>query len=128
MKKKYASTPRPTARPAPRKERPKSPGHPPEHLTNEQKRHLRALGHPLTSLVQIGKDGITDGVLNGIREALIDHELIKVKLNTNCEMDKEDAALELPKRSGAALVQRVGRTFLLYAPHPTDPTIVLPSD
>lgn len=119
-------TPKP--QPKPRKERPASPGRPPATLTHAQRRHLRGLGHPLAALVQVGKDGITDGVVLGIREALIDHELVKVKLNQNCELDKEDAERELPERVGAALVQSVGRTFLLYAPHPTDPRIVLPSD
>lgn len=128
MTKKSASKPRPAPPAAPRKERPKAPGRPPAHLTNPQKRHLRTLGHPLDALVQIGKEGITVGVLRSIREALIDHELVKVKLNQNCDLETEAVELELPERAGAALVQRVGRAFLLYAPHPTDPKIVLPGD
>lgn len=116
-------------RPAPPLEkipRPKAPGKPPADLSNAQKRHLRGLGHNLNPLVQIGKDGITDGVVASVREALIDHELVKVKLNQNCDLVVDEAAMALAEGAGAIVVQEIGKTILLYAPHATNPTIVLP--
>lgn len=117
---------KPPERPQERPVRPKAPGAPPEHLTNAQKRHLRGLGHALRPLVQVGKEGVTDGLLTSVREALIDHELVKVKLNQNCDLGVADVSVAVADGAGAALVQRIGKTFLLYAPHPTEPTIVLP--
>lgn len=114
------------ATPADAAPRPKAPGVPPEHLTASQRKHLRGLGHPLEPLIRVGKDGITDTLVEGVRQALIDHELVKVKLLQSCELDKDEAATALSDRVGAALVQRIGKTILLYAPHPIDPTIVLP--
>jgi RNA-binding protein len=112
--------------PPPKPDRPKAPGRAPANLTANQRKHLRGLGHELSPLVLVGKDGITDGVIESVREALIDHELVKVKLNRNCDVDKDDAASQISTRAGAAMVQRIGKTMLLYAPHPDKPVIELP--
>lgn len=88
---------------------------------------LRGLGHVLRPIVLVGKEGITDGVISSIKEALIDHELVKTRLLQSCDIDKDEAAQELSERAGAVLVQRIGKTILLYAPHPTDPVISLGS-
>lgn len=88
---------------------------------------LRGLGHVLRPVVLVGKEGITDGVISSIKEALIDHELVKTRLLQSCDIDKDEAAQELSERAGAVLVQRIGKTILLYAPHPTDPVISLGS-
>ncbi len=89
-------------------------------------RHLRALGHHLDPIVQIGKEGITDAVVAATREALLAHELVKVKVGGEAPIDRKDAGAELAARAGAALAQTLGRTFLLYKRHPHRPTIVLP--
>jgi RNA-binding protein len=95
-------------------------------LSNAARKVLRGLAHPLQPVVWIGKDGVTDGVIASVREALIDHELIKVRIQTNAELDKHDAANETAFRARAALVQLIGKTIILYAPHATDPRIELP--
>ncbi|NUN14319.1 MAG: ribosome assembly RNA-binding protein YhbY [Myxococcales bacterium] len=111
----------------PKKQRPESPGKPPASLTADQRKMLRGLGHVLRPVVLVGKEGITDGVISSIKEALIDHELVKTRLLQSCDIDKDEAAQELSERAGAVLVQRIGKTILLYAPHPTDPVISLGS-
>lgn len=106
--------------------RPKRPGTPPAKVTIEQRRHLRGLAHPLKPLLAVGKDGVTDSFVKSVQEVLIDHELVKVRLLRSCPLDKAEVAEILPSKSGAMLVQMVGKTLTLYAPHPTEPTIVLP--
>ena len=106
--------------------RPEKPGTPPKSLTGAQRKHLRSLAHPLKPIVLLGKEGITDGVVRTVQEALIDHELIKVKLLQSCPLDKNEAAVRISEEAGALLVQLIGKTCILYAPHPTDATIALP--
>jgi RNA-binding protein len=95
-------------------------------LTGKATRHLRGLGHDLTPVLSIGKNGITEGLVAETGRALLTHELIKVKVQSEAPLDRKEAAEELAEACGAALAQVLGRTFLLYKPHPKKPKIVLP--
>ncbi|MCF6290178.1 MAG: ribosome assembly RNA-binding protein YhbY [Desulfobacterales bacterium] len=100
-----------------------------ENLTGKQVRFLRGLGHHLTPKVTIGREGITATLVAAARAVLTRHELIKVKVGNNCELERKEAAELLAEKSGAALVQVLGRTFLLYRANPDrekDERIVLP--
>jgi len=85
-------------------------------LTSKQRRFLKALGHHLNPVVMIGKEEITPALLASLEEALKVHELIKVKVQEGCVMDRKEVAALLAKESGAAVVQVLGRTILLYRP------------
>ena len=76
--------------------------------------------------MQVGKDGIDDGLVAAIAQALLDHELIKVKVGEGAGLDRHDAAEDLAKRTQSEVAQVLGNTVLLYKPHPKDPKIVLP--
>lgn len=95
-------------------------------LSGAAARHLRGLGHHLEPIIQIGKEGITDGVIAATVEALRVHELVKVKVLSEAPIDRKEAAEELATRTHAALAQVLGRTALLYKRHPHKPKIVLP--
>jgi RNA-binding protein len=95
-------------------------------LSGKAARYLRGLGHHLDPVIQIGKEGVTDGVVAATREALLAHELVKVRVLAEAPIDRKDAGQELADRAGAALAQTLGRTLLLYKRHPRKPTIVLP--
>ncbi len=94
-------------------------------LTGKQKRHLRALGHNLKPVIQIGKKEIEQGLVDETSAALDHHELIKVKLLESCLLDKHEAASMLADACSADIAQILGRTFLLYRPAP-QPAIILP--
>ncbi len=89
-------------------------------------RHLRGLGHHLHPVVQIGKEGVTDALFLAVREALLRHELIKVKILQEAPVDRHDAAGEISEATGSMLIQVLGRTILLYKHHPKKPRIELP--
>lgn len=96
-------------------------------LTGKQKRHLRSLGHHLDALVSVGKNGLNDSVTRAVDAALEQHELIKVRLLTECPEDRSDVAQKLSEALGAGVAQEVGRTMLLYRRHPREPKIKLPA-
>ncbi len=89
-------------------------------------RYLRGLGHHLDPVVHIGKDGLTDALVAATSEALRTHELIKVKVGSECPVDRKEAGPELALKTGATLAQVLGRTLLLYKRHPSKPKIELP--
>lgn len=100
---------------------------PPQPLTGKQRRHLRALGHNLSAVVQVGHQGITEGIIGAIDEALDLHELVKVKVGNNApELDAPED--NLVKQLGCHVAQVIGHTLLLYrqAAEPEDRRIVLP--
>lgn len=95
-------------------------------LTERQRRHLRKLGHALKPVIQIGDAGLTEPVANETERALRDHELIKVKVR-GTDRDARDAMLaELARRTGSALVQRIGHVAVLYRPNPEMAKLVIP--
>ena len=95
-------------------------------LTGKQRRHLRGLGHKLQVIVQVGKGGVDEGVVAAIDQALADHELVKIKVGENAEIDRHDAAEELAKQTKSEVAQVLGNTVLLYRAHPDEPAIELP--
>ncbi|WP_104981967.1 ribosome assembly RNA-binding protein YhbY [Sorangium cellulosum] len=95
-------------------------------LTGKQRRHLRALGHHLDPIVQLGKAGLTEGVVAAVDAALEQHELVKVRLGTECPDDQNDVADALSEQLRAEIAQILGRTVLLYRRHPKEPKIKLP--
>jgi RNA-binding protein len=95
-------------------------------LTGKQRSHLRALGHKLDPLVQLGKNGLTPGALRAIDDELGRHELIKVKLLKECPEEVGELGDRLGADLKAHVAQKVGRIVLLYRRHPKKPVIQLP--
>jgi len=83
-------------------------------LTGKQKRFLRALGHGLKPVIQVGKGDVSEALIKETAEALASHELIKVKILESCFMDRKDVAAALSEACGADVAQILGRTLLLY--------------
>jgi RNA-binding protein len=97
-----------------------------DELSGKQRRYLRGLGNALRSTVQVGRDGITPAVAVSVREAFNTSELIKVRLERSCPLQRDEAGAVLAGRAGAHLVQVLGQTVLLYRPDPDRPSIELP--
>jgi RNA-binding protein len=91
-------------------------------LTGRQRKSLRGLAHRLEPVVLVGREGVTDAVVRAVGEALLTHELIKVRLHE--PEDKKSDAQALADGAGAALCGLVGHTVILYRPHPERPKIV----
>jgi RNA-binding protein len=72
-------------------------------------------------VVQIGKQGATEAVFRQVGQALLDHELIKVKLGSECPETRFELAERLSAEAGVNVVQILGRTILLYKRHPKKP-------
>jgi RNA-binding protein len=89
-------------------------------LTSRQRARLKALAHPLEPVVQIGHGGVQDSVVAAVETALTAHELIKVKINDAERDERVEIADTLATRTGAAIVQRVGKVVVLWRPRPED--------
>ncbi len=95
-------------------------------LSGKQRRHLRGLAHHLDPIVRVGHEGVDDGIVGAVNQALIDHELIKVKVLENCPEGRREVSDALVERCGAHPVGQLGRIVILYRRHPDKPQISLP--
>ncbi len=77
-------------------------------------KQLRAIGHRLKPVVIISENGLTEGVANELERALNDHELIKVKYAFEDRDAKRTAIDETINKTGAELVQTIGKIALIY--------------
>ena len=98
-----------------------------DELTGKQRRYLRGLANQIAATVYVGKEGVTDSVTRSLEEAYHTRELVKVRLEKNCPVERRDAATDLAERTESHLVQVLGRTVLLYRPDPEDPRLELPA-
>lgn len=97
------------------------------NLTGKQRRFLRAQGHHLPAILQIGKEGLSEAFISAVEQAFEDHELIKIRVGSNADLDRQEAAAHLADATGSHVAQVLGNTMLLYRRHPDEPVIELPA-
>ncbi len=95
-------------------------------LNGKQRRYLRALGHHREPVVQVGKEGLSEGLVAALDTALETHELVKVKLGAAAGADRRALGAAVAEAAGGELVQVLGRTVLVYRRRKLDPEITLP--
>jgi len=94
-------------------------------LSGKQRRHLRGLAHKLRAVVQVGKGGLDDGLVAAVEQALVDHELVKVKIGEGGG-DRFEVADELANKTKSDVAQVLGNVVVLYRADPDKPKIALP--
>ena len=62
------------------------------------------------------RHGLTAEIVAATRSALERHGLVKAKMTPQCELDKEVVARDLAWATGAKLIQRIGKTAILFRP------------
>ncbi len=87
-------------------------------ITGKQRSYLRKLGQELDALVFIGKNDVTDNVVEELDRALKTKELVKVKIQDGSLLEAKPVANELAEMLNADFVQAIGRKFVLYRPAP----------
>lgn len=104
-------------------------------LTSKQRSYLRGLGHHLEPVILVGREGLTEGLCLATSQALLQHEVVKIRLSEtaleSAEQDRHELAATLSERCRAALVQVVGKVALLYRSSPRkrapdEPRVQLP--
>jgi RNA-binding protein len=83
-------------------------------LTQNQKKHLRRLGHGLQPVILLGQQGLTDAVAREMDAALTAHELLKVKARVGDRALRSQVLSDLATRTGSELVQTIGNVGLFY--------------
>ena len=83
-------------------------------LSKQEKQLLIKQAHHLKPIFQIGKNGISEEMIEGISNALNNRELIKISLLQNCPYDKNEIAFDLQRLTQGEVIQVIGKTIVLY--------------
>lgn len=83
-------------------------------LTSKQRAQLRALANGIDTIVQVGKDGMTENLVKQADEALEAREIIKCRVLETSMLTAREACEELRKLTRSEPVQVIGTKFVLY--------------
>jgi RNA-binding protein len=94
-------------------------------MTSKQRAYLRSLAVNLDTIMQIGKDGVSENLIKTVSDALEARELIKLKTLETCPYTPREAAEELAEATGADVVTVIGFKLVLYRRSEKNPRIEL---
>ena len=77
---------------------------------------MKSIATELDAAVYIGKEDLTEGVIEEINMYLAAHEIVKVKIQEGSILNPKETANICAQKLGAEFVQAIGRKFVLYRP------------
>ena len=83
-------------------------------LTSKQRAELRSQANTLETTLMVGKDGVTQAVIEEADKLLTARELIKGKVLETAFMTAREVSDELCQATGADGVSCVGNKFVIY--------------
>ncbi|MBQ9267337.1 MAG: ribosome assembly RNA-binding protein YhbY [Clostridia bacterium] len=95
-------------------------------MNTKQRAYLRSLAQKITPIFQIGKNGVTDSLIDDLNNALEARELIKITILNTVPDDKNAIAREIEEKTSSQIVQIVGNKLTLYKQNKEKPKIELP--
>ena len=77
------------------------------------KKELVKKGSEIKPTVHVGKEGLTDGIVEEIRTQIKRNKVVKIRVLPAADLDKDELAEELAQRTGARCVETRGFTILM---------------
>ena len=83
-------------------------------MTGKERAQLRKQANTITAIFQIGKENITEPLIEAVDAALKKRELIKLSVLETSELSAKEAAQQLAEATNAEIIQCIGRKLVLY--------------
>lgn len=83
-------------------------------LTSKERAGLRSMAQSCDTIFFIGKNGLSDEIIEQLEHAINARELIKLGVQENCEYSAREAAELIAPRLNAEVVAVIGRKFVLW--------------
>ena len=97
-------------------------------LTSKQRAYLRSLANSAETILQVGKEGISENLIKQVDDALTARELIKGKVLEIAPGFAGEIAAQLAEATGSEVVQVIGMRFVLFRRNLKNPKISLKKD
>ena len=97
-------------------------------LTSKQRAYLRSLANSAETILQVGKEGISENLIKQVDDALTARELIKGKVLETTPGFAGEIAAQLAEATGSEVVQVIGMRFVLFRRNLKNPKISLKKD
>lgn len=80
-------------------------------------KEVKRISHSLNPLVRVGKNGITESIMEEIKHLLKSKKIIKVKLNKSIsdDYDRKALAKEIAEKTESILVNQIGNNIVLLS-------------
>ena len=88
-----------------------------KNLNSLQRSYLKSMAHHLVPIIYIGKNGLTDGAIQGVITALSSRELIKIKFR-EFKDEKQEIAEKIAIETLSLIVGIIGHTLILFKQNP----------
>ena len=101
-----------------------------EPLNNAQLRKFKSKAQLLEPILKVGKAGLSEGFIKMVEQALVAHELVKIKF-VDFKDEKKELAPQLAEKTSSHLIMRVGNVMVLHRPKPAasaEPTLTPDSE
>lgn len=96
-------------------------------ITSKQRAYLRSIAQNLQPIFQVGKNGVNENQIEQIKNALEAREIIKITMLDTTPADKHSIADKIAEKTGAEIVQVIGKKLTIYKRSEENPQIELPN-
>ncbi len=84
------------------------------NLKGKDRSKLKKMAHSIKPNSFLGKHGVTEEFLADLDNILEAHELVKISISPNLDMDKKELSDDICKRSRSEFISFVGRKLVVY--------------
>ena len=89
-------------------------------LTGKQRAYLKQEAHDFKPIINIGKNSVSDKLIDAIDEALEARELIKIKILNNNLDDDEEIIQTILEKLDCEFISHLGSIFTIYRKNDTN--------
>lgn len=83
-------------------------------LTSKQRAYLRGIATKENTILQLGKEGLTESFVQSVDTAIAKREIVKFRVLESAMLSPRAAAEETAQRIGAQVVTVIGSRAVLY--------------
>lgn len=93
-------------------------------ITGKQRAELKKVSQTLEPQLLIGKSGITDNLIEQIKDHLEKNEILKIKVLSNNTEEKDELVSKVLGMTEAEFVSSLGNKFVIYKRNKDKPQVV----